>query len=56
MVMERGREFESRQRILDVSYFTYICCKIELSFEQTKVNEKEAEEILMDGDLCTPSL
>ena len=40
----RGREFESWHRILDGSFFAFICCKIVLLFEKTEKNEKEGED------------
>ena len=49
MVMGRdsrseGRGFESRHRILDGHFFTYICCKIfnDVCLKRPKINEKEA--------------
>ena len=38
----RGCEFESQHCILDGHFFTFICC--ENFFENTKINEKEAED------------
>ena len=37
-----GHEFESRHRILDGHFFTFICCKNCYPFEKTKMNEKDA--------------
>ena len=48
MVMGRdsrseGRGFESRHRILDGHFFTYICCKnCNVCLKRPKINEKEA--------------
>ena len=48
MVMGRdsrseGRGFESRHRILDGHFFTYICCKnFNVCLKRPKINEKEA--------------
>ena len=36
----RGREFESWHRILDGSFFAFICCKIVLLFEKTEKMKK----------------
>ena len=40
----KGRGFESRHYILDVHFFTYICCKNcnDDCFKRRKINEKEA--------------
>ena len=38
----KGCEFESQHCILDGHFFTFICC--ENFFENTKINEKEAED------------
>ena len=38
-----GRGFESRHRILDGHFFTYICCKnCNVCLKRPKINEKEA--------------
>ena len=39
-----GHGFESRHRILDGHFFTYICCKNcnDVCLERPKINEKEA--------------
>ena len=39
-----GRGFESRHRILDGHFFTYICCKNcnDVCLKRPKINEKEA--------------
>ena len=36
----KGREFEYQHRILDVHFFTFICCKNCNVFEKTKINKK----------------
>ena len=39
----KGRGFESRDRILDGQFFTYICCKNCIDcLKSPKINEKEA--------------
>ena len=40
----KGHGFESRHRILDGHFFTYICCKncIDVCLKRPKINEKEA--------------
>ena len=39
----KGRGFESRHRILDGHFFTYICCKnCIVCLKRLKINEKEA--------------
>jgi len=37
------REFKSQHHILDIIFFTIICCKKCNVFESKKINEKEAE-------------
>ena len=36
----KGHEFEYQHRILDVHFFTFICCKNCNVFEKTKINKK----------------
>ena len=39
----KGHGFESRHRILDGHFFTYICCKnCNVCLKRPKINEKEA--------------
>ena len=39
----KGRGFESRRRILDGHFFTFICCKnCNVCLKRPKINEKEA--------------
>ena len=38
----KGREFETRNHILDGYFFIFICCKIcNVFLKKTKINEKE---------------
>ena len=42
-LLSEGSEFESRCRILDGDFFTFICCKnCNVCLKRTKINEKEA--------------